>query len=67
MSESVMTAHKVLEYALTKAAVSAKLTKTSLRIPYKDLLASIGQTTDKNIDLILKFEMSWEQPESDHE
>lgn len=61
MSQIVASAHKVLEFALTKAAVSAKLTKTTLRIPYKELLISIGKETTKDIDLILTIDMAWDE------
>jgi hypothetical protein len=57
----ILSAHRVLEYALTKAAVSAKLTKTTLRIPYKELLHSIGQSTDKEIDLVLTIDTAWDE------
>ena len=57
----ILSAHPILEYALTKAAVSAKLTSTTLRIPYKELLSSIGRSTDKEIDLVLTIEMAWDE------
>jgi len=60
MSDSVECAHRVLNIILTKAAVSAKLTDCSLRVSYKDLLHSIGQPTDKDIQLVIKLTMSWD-------
>lgn len=66
-SQSVLSAHRVLEFVLTKAAVSAKTHKTTLRIPYKELLASIGKETDNNIDLVLTLETSWDESTADAE
>ena len=58
--ESVYSVHKVLDLLITKAAVSAKCGKTKVRIPYKDLMASIGQTTDKQVDLIVSIKLAWD-------
>lgn len=63
MQTSTHSAHKVLELLLTKAAISSKPQKSTVRISYKDLLASIGQQTDKNFDLVIKIEMDWDEVE----
>jgi hypothetical protein len=61
MSEGIMSAHRVLDYALTKAAVSSKLTTTNLRISHKELMASIGRSNGKDIDLVLTIGMAWDE------
>ncbi|MEZ0209215.1 MAG: hypothetical protein ACAH17_03520 [Candidatus Paceibacterota bacterium] len=58
---SLLSAYRVLDYALTKAAVSAQLTNTTLRIPYKELVASVGKETTKEIDLVLTISMAWDE------
>lgn len=65
MSQTIASAHKVLEYALTKAAVSGKLTKTTLKIPYSELLESIGQKSDRSLDLIVTIELNWDETNDD--
>jgi hypothetical protein len=65
--ESLNSAHKLLEFLLTKTAITSKPTKSHIRIPYKDLLAAIGQKTDKNIDLIVKFDLSWDDAQVEDE
>ncbi len=63
--ESINSAHKVLEILLTKAAISSKPSASTVRIPYKDLLASIGQKTDKQIDLLVTISLEWDAAEYD--
>lgn len=63
MQQSTHSAHKVLELLLTKAAISAQPQKSTVRIPYKDLLAAIGQKTDKNFDLVVTIQMDWDASE----
>ncbi len=58
---SITTAHTVLDYALTKAAVSGKLTRSVLRVSYKDLMKSIGQPCDKDVELIVTIELAWDE------
>lgn len=67
MIRSIENAHIILNHSLTAAAVTAKTSKRTLKIPYKDLLESIGQTTTKEIDLILTIETSWDQPAAPEE
>jgi hypothetical protein len=65
MNESLLSVHRVIELILTKAAVSAKLSNPTLRIPYKDLMSSVGKTTDKEIDLVLKITMEWDESQEE--
>ena len=61
MASDIQAVYKVLDYALTKAAVSAKLTNSTIRVSYRDLLKSIGQETDKEYDLVIKISMEWDE------
>lgn len=60
MQQSIHSVHKVLEILLTKAAISSKPQKSTIRIPYKELLASIGQETTKEFDLVVTIQMNWD-------
>lgn len=64
MSQS---AHRVLEYLLTKAAVSGKLSSTKIRIPYAELATSIGSVESKPIDLIVDIKLEWVENDGDTE
>jgi hypothetical protein len=62
---ALQSAHKVLEYLLTKAALTGKLKNTKIRIPYSDLAKSIGSNDVKNVDLIVKFQLQWDEGKTD--
>lgn len=65
MSQALQVPHSVLNYLLTKAAVSGKVAKTTLRVPYADLVASVGKSTTKEADLVITIEMSWDEKVSE--
>ncbi len=59
-NQSLMSAHKVLELLMTRAAVSGKLQNAAIRIPHKDLKNSIGNSEfDSKVDLLVKLEFNW--------
>lgn len=66
-SESIMAAHRTLQFLLTKAAISGKVHKTSLRIPFSDLAASVGQQKSADYDLIVTFNLSWDEHKVEEE
>lgn len=66
-NEHMMSAHKVLELLMTRAAISGKLQNTELRIPHKELKNSIGSTDyDSNVDLLVRIEFDWVDAQSDN-
>jgi hypothetical protein len=64
---ALLSAHRVLEYLLTKAAVTGQLKSTKVRIPYKELAASIGSTEAQALDLIVKIDLEWDEQKTDEE
>jgi hypothetical protein len=60
MSENASAAHRVLEYLMTKAALTGKLKSTTIRVPYNELAASCGAPEKyKNVDLLVKLDFEW--------
>jgi hypothetical protein len=58
----------VLNYLITKATIQGTEDAASIRIPYADLLASIGkqiETEDDKqnaqLDLVVNIQLSWEE------
>lgn len=67
MNESLLSAHRVLEYLMTKAAVSGKTLNSTVRVPFSELASSVGKTDFENVDLVIKFDLSWEKSKTDEE
>lgn len=61
MNESLQAVHRVLEYLLTKAALTGQLKGTTVRIPYNELMAGVGQTKFRDTDLIVKIDFEWDE------
>lgn len=55
-------AHKLLELLIVKALISGKTKNATVRLNSKDLAASFEQTAATDIDLVIKFELSWDEP-----
>lgn len=52
--------HKLLEYALTRAAVSGKENKVQTVVPYETLMAGVGKTlNNSDYDLQVTIELKW--------
>lgn len=64
-NENVAALHKVLHYLLTKAAVSGKTGKTTVRIPINDLAETVGETDNRDVDLVVKISLSWDEGSPD--
>lgn len=58
---NVASVHNVLNYLLTKVAVGGKLSKTSIRVPISDLASLVGQVDERDVDLIVKIELFWDE------
>lgn len=53
-------AHRILEYLLTKAAVTGKAKKATIKIPYKDLVQDWPNHVGyENVDFILEIKTRW--------
>jgi hypothetical protein len=61
MNSSLLAVHRVLEYLLTKIALTGTLKSTKVRIPYHELLSGVGKETRKDIDLIVKISFEWDE------
>lgn len=61
MNESLQAVHRVLEYLMTKAALTGQLKGTKVRIPYNELMAATGTVKYKDIDLIVKIDFEWDE------
>ncbi len=59
MSE-LSTAHTVLELLITKAAISSKPQKSTLRISHDKLMRAVGRTGDSQTDLVITISMDWD-------
>jgi hypothetical protein len=63
VNEDQAAAHRLLDYLITKAAVSAKTSSKTVRIPYSELLKTIGQTSNKDVDLVVTISLEWDEKE----
>lgn len=57
---TMQAAHSLLELLITKATISGKLTNSSIKIPYSELTASVGQQRFKDVNLVIQFNLNWE-------
>lgn len=60
MNSSMMSVHRVLEYLMTKAAITGELKGTTVRIPYKELAHTVGKDSNKDVDLVITIGLSWD-------
>lgn len=56
---SVQAAHAILDYLMTKAGMTGKTRKTSIRVPHKELVPESEDYDD--LDLVITIETDWEQ------
>lgn len=58
-------AHKILDYLLTKAAVSGKAGKSTFNIPYLELInkLTIEDLEHEDLDLQISIRMKWVERE----
>jgi hypothetical protein len=55
-------AHKLLELLIVKALVSGKTKEASVRLNIKDLATSFDMTAIDDVDLVIKIDLSWDEP-----
>ncbi len=59
-SEASAVPHKLLEYALTRVAITGKEKKVQTILPYEALMSSIGnETATSDYDLQITIELRW--------
>ncbi len=68
MRDSLQAPHTILEYLITKAAVSGKVSSSTVRIPFADLAASVGKDQQHDSELVIEINLSWDRsPETEKE
>jgi len=74
MTSRAYTPFTVLNYLITKATVEGTNDKAVVRVPYADLLASIGKKVEteedfsnSELDLVISIELNWEEHVEDDE
>lgn len=63
MRTGTESAHRLLELLITKTLTSGKVKTSSVRLPYRELAAALGQKTSDDVDLKITIKLSWEHPE----
>ena len=54
-------AHRLLELLITKTLISGKTSSSSVTLNYNELCAAMGQYPNKDAELRIKIDLSWEQ------
>lgn len=61
MVQGTQAAHKLLELLIMKALVSGKARGSSIRLSSYDLAAELEQDAASDVDLVIKFDLSWDE------
>ena len=59
MESATASAHRILEYLLTKAVVTGDAKNASIKIPYQDLAQDWEGAEHDDVDLIVEIKTKW--------